>query len=56
MEAADTAGAARWISVGQPQTYELVDAQRRVLLGAEPAVAAVSAGGRAAAGWFAMST
>ncbi|MFT4164433.1 MAG: DEAD/DEAH box helicase [Microlunatus sp.] len=36
VEAADTGGAARWISVGQPQTYELVDAQRRVLLGTEP--------------------
>ena len=36
VEPADMAGAARWISVGQPQTYELVDAQRRVLLGDVP--------------------
>ncbi len=36
VEPADVSGAARWISVGQPQTYEFVDAQRRVLLGALP--------------------
>ena len=36
VEPADVSGAARWISVGQPQTHEFVDAQRRVLLGALP--------------------
>lgn len=37
VEPADSAGAARWISIGQPQAYELVDGQRRVLLGEMPA-------------------
>ena len=37
VEPAETKGEARWISVAQPQSYVLVDAQRRVLIGAEPA-------------------
>jgi hypothetical protein len=37
VEPAETRGEARWISVAQPQSYVLVDAQRRVLIGAEPA-------------------
>lgn len=36
VEPADRHGAARWTSVAQPQRYELVEAQRRVLLGAQP--------------------
>lgn len=37
VEIADTRGAARWISVSQPQAFSLVQAQRRVLLGKVPA-------------------
>ena len=37
VEPANQHGAARWTSIAQPQRYELVEAQRRVLLGAVPA-------------------
>jgi ATP-dependent Lhr-like helicase len=36
VEPTEARGDARWISVAQPQTFALVDAQRRILLGAEP--------------------
>jgi ATP-dependent Lhr-like helicase len=42
VEPAESGGAARWISVGQPQSYAFVDAQRRVLLGADPTGATLS--------------
>ena len=36
VELSDVRGAARWVSVGQPEAWELVQAQRRVQLGAVP--------------------
>ncbi len=42
VELAQTRGAARWISIAQPQTFALVQAERRVLLGELPAGVEVS--------------
>lgn len=36
VEPSDISGAARWVSVGQPAAWELVQAERRVHLGVEP--------------------
>jgi ATP-dependent Lhr-like helicase len=37
VEPTEARGDARWISVAHPQNFALVDAQRRILLGVEPA-------------------
>ena len=42
VELADGHGAARWISLRQPRSYRLMQAERAVLLGAEPAGVALS--------------
>lgn len=42
VELADVRGAARWISIAQPQSFALVQAQRRVLLGELPRTAELS--------------
>lgn len=43
VEEAQTRGSARWISIAQPQSFALVQAKRRVLLGEVPATVALTA-------------
>lgn len=43
VEPSDIRGAARWVSLSQPTAFVLVQAERRVVLGAEPAAVTLSA-------------